>query len=219
MRKLDSNFVFPKYKGECFSNIPATIFELFGIKTKKPTLSKKYFKKHVDKDYKNIILFLVDALGFYQWKKYGNKYSLFKQLDDKKCLYPLATVFPSTTAAALNTISSGLTPAEHGLFEWTLYLQEIDKTIETLPFKEINNKKRDSLLEEQINPKILFNFPTIYQLLKEQKINSFFLLNKIYVNSAYSKIIREGSNHIHFLNFSDLVVNLKNQVIKSKGKN
>lgn len=219
MKKLNSNFILPKYQDDCFSNIPATVFKLFGIKSKKPTVSQKYFKKYTKQGYKNIILFLIDALGFYQWKKYGNKFPLFKQIDDKKRLFPITTIFPSTTASALNTISSGLTPAEHGLFEWTLYLQEVDKTIYTLPFTDIAVNKRDSLLDEKVNPEILFNFPTIYQKLKKENINSFSFLNKSYADSVYSKISREGGETFSFVNFSDLVVKLKTQIEDSKGKN
>lgn len=219
MKKLNPDFILPKYQDDCFSNIPATVSRLFGIKSKKPAVSQKYFKKYVKQGYKNIILFLIDALGFYQWKRYGNNFPLFKQIDDKKHLYPITAVFPSTTAAALNTINSGLTPAKHGLFEWTLYLPEIDKTIYTLPFTDIAVNKRDSLLDEKANPEILFKFPTIYQGLERENISPFSFLNKDYADSIYSKISREGSETFSFVNFSDLVVKLKTQIEHSKNKN
>lgn len=214
--KLNSDFILPKYENGCFSNIPATILNLFRIKSRKPTVPKKYFEKYLDKNYKNIILFLIDGLGFYQWGKFGNKFPLFKQIDKKGLLKKITSVFPSTTATALNTINSGLTPAEHGLFEWTLYIKEIDKTIETLPYKQIGKKKEP--LPENIASEILFNFSTIYQKLNKHNINSFSFLNKAYI-SSYSKLSRKGSAPIDFLNFSDLVVKLKNQIIQNKGRN
>lgn len=219
MKRLNSGFILPKYQDDCFSNIPATVSRLFGVKSTRSTVSQEYFKKYVEQGYKNIILFLVDALGFYQWKRYGNKFPLFKQIDNKKCLYPITAIFPSTTSSALNTINTGLTPAEHGLFEWTLYLPEIDKTIYTLPFTDIAVNKRDSLLEEKVKPEILFDFPTIYQEFKKENINSFSFLNKRYAESVYSKISRKGSETLSFVNFSDLVVKLRTQVENSKGKN
>jgi len=219
MKKLNSNFIFPEYQDNCFSNIPSTVFNLFGIKTEKPTVSKDYFENYVNKGYKNIIVFLIDGLGFYQWKRYANRFALFKQLDDKECLKSLTSIFPSTTASALNTISSGLTPTEHGLFEWFLYLQEIDKTIETLPFKELGSEKRDSLLDEEVSSKVLFSDSTIYELLKSHDINSFSFVNKDYAESTYSKVTRKGSGSIAFNNFSDLVVKLRSQLLESKGRN
>lgn len=218
MKKLNPNFVFPKYKGDCFFNIPATILELFGIKIKRPTISKKHYIKYLNGEYDNVIFLLIDGLGFHQWKRYANQFTLFKLLDEKGYLFPATSVFPSTTAAAINTISSGLTPAEHGLFEWTLFMQEINTTIETLPFSKIG-EKRDSLLNENISPRILFNFPTIYQILKKHKINSFSFVDKSYSDSAYSTVSRKGSISLPFVNFSDLMVKLKNQLIKCRGKN
>ena len=219
MRKLNSSFILAEYKKDCFSNIPATILRLFEVKTKRSTVSKKYFEKYRKQGYKNIIFFLIDAFGFYQWKKYGNKIPLFKKIDDKKSLYPITAVFPSTTASALNTINSGLTPAEHGLFEWTLYMPEIDKTILTLPFSDIAVNKRNSLLKEKIDPKILFNFPTIYQKLEKENINCFSFLDRIYKNGCYAKLTRKGSEAFSFVNFSDLTVKLRDQINKAAGRN
>lgn len=219
MKKISSDFVLPAYGDNCFSNIPSTILNLFGIENNKPTVSRDYFERYTGKHYKNVVLFLIDALGFNQWKKYANHFPLFRQLDKGGYLNSITSIFPSTTAAALNTISSGLTPAEHGLFEWFLYLKEIDKTIETLPFKELGSEKRDSLLDEKVSPKVLFSNSTIYRLLKSHGVNSFSFVNKAYADSAYSKVSREGSNNITFTNFSDLVVKLRSQLLESNGRN
>ena len=219
MRKLNSGFILPEYRENCFSDIPAAVFELFEGKTRRPGVFEEYFKKYTKQGYKNIIFFLIDAFGFYQWKKYGNEFPLFKQIDDRKRLHPITAVFPSTTAAALNTVNSGLTPAEHGLFEWTLYMPEIDKTILTLPFTDIAVNKRDSLLKEKINPGILFDFPTIYQGLKKKNINCYSFLDRTYKNGCYAKLTREGSEAFSFINFSDLTVKLRNQVAKARGRN
>lgn len=219
MRKINSDFVLPAYGDNCFSNIPSTILNLLDIETSGPTVSRRYFESYVGKGHKNVILFLIDALGFNQWKKYANNFDLFRRLEKGGHLNSITSIFPSTTAAALNTISSGLTPAEHGLFEWFLYLEEIDKTIETLPFKELGSEKRDSLLDEKVSPKVLFNNSTIYKLLRRHGVKSFAFVNKAYADSAYAKASREGSDTITFTNFSDLVVKLRSQILESEGKN
>lgn len=219
MGMLNPDFVLPKYNQDCFSNIPTTILDLFGVAIKKPTISKKYYKKYLaNRQYDHAILLLIDGLGFYQWKKYANQFPLFKQLDKKSFLSPITSVFPSTTAAAINTINSGLTPAEHGLFEWTLYMREINATIETLPFNKIGEES-NSLLEKNINPRILFNFPTIYQILKRHNVNSFSFVNKSYANSAYSTISQKGSISLPFVTFSDLIIKLKNQLTAHNSRN
>ncbi len=48
----------------------------------------------------------------------------------------LQAVFPPTTAAALNTLATGLWPAEHAVPGWWMYLAQRDLSITTLPFVE-----------------------------------------------------------------------------------
>lgn len=72
----------------------------------------------------NVILLLIDDFGYNQFLKYANRYLFLNRLLDHGALMPLTAVFPSTTATSITTINSGLTPQEHGLIEWHLYLEE-----------------------------------------------------------------------------------------------
>ena len=76
---------------------------------------------------KKVVLFLIDGFGYKQWLNYADKYEFLKRFTKKGVVTPITTVFPSTTAAALTTINSGLTPQEHGLPEWWVYFDEIGK--------------------------------------------------------------------------------------------
>lgn len=218
-KKLESNFILPAYDNDCLSNVPGTILTLFGIKAKSPTVSREYFARYLGGEYQNIILFLIDAFGLIQWRNNTTDLTLFQRLKQKDRIYSITSIFPSTTAAALSTISSGLTPAEHGLFEWYLYLEEIDATIETLPFKELGGQKRDSLLDKKIRPEILFDNKTIYETLNEHEVNSFSFINREYAGSVYSQRTCQGSTTVPYLNFSDLIVKLRTQVEEANGNN
>lgn len=46
------------------------------------------------------------------------------------------TVFPSTTAAAMTSLVTGMYPSEHGITGWWIYLAERDLTATVLPFVE-----------------------------------------------------------------------------------
>lgn len=219
MNNLDSKFVFPQYPDKCFSSIPGTIFNFFGIKSKIPVLTPEFYESYMSNKYKNIVLLFIDGLGFLQWKKYANHYPLFNQLDHNNHLKRLTSIFPSTTAAALTTINCGATPAEHGLFEWYLYLEEIGQTIETIPFKALGQTETNSLLKDNVNPKVLLTLPTIYSRLKKYGITSYTFANKSYSNSVYSRLSRSGSVGVTYINFSDLAVKLRTQLVSATGKN
>ncbi len=48
----------------------------------------------------------------------------------------LRAVFPSTTACALTTVTTGLWPGQHGVPGWWVYLEERNLSVITLPFQE-----------------------------------------------------------------------------------
>lgn len=203
-----AKFVYPDYKNRCFSNIPSTVLSLFGIKTSRPTLPPETYRPILKHQPLKVILFLIDGLGFNAWQKYGKDYEAFRLIQQKGLVSPLTAVFPSTTASALTTIYSGLTPQEHGLFEWFVYFPEVGKIIATLPFSLPGENDPDSLLKHGFNPKILFSGKTIFQTLKEANITSYSFLNQDYGKSSYSKLIGKGSNIIPYKNAQDLILKL-----------
>jgi len=205
-------FIYPRYKDYCFSNIPSSILYLFGLK-KTTLLSEILDKARITQiNPKKLVLFLIDGLGYRQWLKYADKCEFLERLIRRGVIAPLTAVFPSTTAAALTTINSGLTPQEHGLLEWWVYFDELDKIIATLPFTPMGEKGRDKLLDDGVDPKILFDGKTIYKILSEAKIPSFTFIRNTYAQSAYSTAVHKGSETIFFINSSDLFVNLRKKI-------
>jgi predicted AlkP superfamily pyrophosphatase or phosphodiesterase len=217
-QRKEGEFIYPFYEKYCFSNIPSTILKFFGIKSERPILPSELYKDKIETGNSNkIVLLLVDGFGYNQWLKYYKNYEFFNIFSQKGVVSPLTSIFPSTTAATLTTINTGLTPQEHALLEWVLYFKEIDMIINTLPFSPLDKKGQDRLLEAGVNPKILYRGNTIYQTLKKSGIRSFTFINESYAYSAYSKLVHKGSITIPFINFSDLVVRLRKTLEIEKG--
>jgi hypothetical protein len=204
--------IFPLYSDYCFSNIPLTIEYLFGLRPNSP-LADILDKAGVEpgKPHK-IVLLLIDGFGYQQWLKYSARYEFLRRITRNGLVAPLTTIFPSTTAAALTTIHTGLTPQEHGLPEWTVYFAELDRIIQTLPFRELGTKIRDQLLTQGVDPKILYAGQTIYQRLAEAKIPSYAFSKDSISHSAYSKLVQVGSESVNSLHWSDLLVNLRQKI-------
>lgn len=216
--KTKGQFLLPFYEKYCFSNIPATILYLFGLAPKRPTLPPELFEPILKGAHpKKIILLLLDGLSFSSWLAHSKDLALLDLFNKEGLVSPITTVFPASTAAALTTINTGLTPKEHCLFEWYLYLKEIDLVIKTLPFSRVGEEEQDGLLKEGVNPKILFRGKTIYQVLKEAGIASFTFNSKSHAESCYSKLVHQGSERVPFSNFSDLVVVLRKILEEERG--
>jgi len=212
------NFIYPSYKKYCFSNIPSTILKFLDVKTKGSALSPKIYKNKVEyEDSNKIILLLIDGYGYNQWLKCYKKHEFFKEISQRGAVSPITTVFPSTTAAALTTINTGLTPQEHALLEWYVYFEEIDMIINTLPFTPLGKRGQDWLLEMGVNPKILYDGNTIHQALREEGVKSFAFIKASYAHSCYSRIVHDGSTIIPFISYSDMFTRLRKLVKKEKG--
>lgn len=209
---LGSKLIFPQYQDYCFSNIHQTIINLLTNQNSPSGLPSDVLPKE---EFSHIFLILIDALGYLSFKKFQQYFSLPK----KALISPLTTIFPSTTAATLSTLSTGLLPQEHGLFEWRLYIPQIGDIIKTLPFCFDNNHQQDQLADLGFDPeKIFFEEPTIYQKLAKRKIPSFVFNHQNYYKSAFASIAQNGAKPIPFTSFSELLTTLNQTITKITNK-
>jgi hypothetical protein len=56
----------------------------------------------------------------------------------------ITSVYPSTTAAAVTSFLSGMSPLEHGAIGWSLFFKELGKYIDFLPFRDSVDGTRQS---------------------------------------------------------------------------
>lgn len=208
------DIVYPQYGGTSLLNISSTILSLFGVKPLKPLLPQEYYQKALDAE--KVILFLVDGLGNELFQKEALKHTFFKNLAGKGFYSPLTTVFPSTTAAAVSSLYSGLTPFEHGLPEWYVYFPDLDVVLESLPFKPVDQKDYDKTIDPPED--ILFNNKTIFEYLKEVGVVSFSLLSKGTVDSLYTRSSCKGSTIAGYEGVEDMVNLLVKLISETKGK-
>ena len=214
---LPPGAVRPDYSGYCLSNVPSTVVSLFGVNQSRPVLPRDAFGDVDTSGVENIILLLCDGLGYEEWKRQSRR-GFIGSMSAKGSVRPITTVFPSTTAAALTTVSTGLTPQEHGLPEWFVYMQELGEVIVTLPFSRVGESGRDTLVGT-FNPKALFDGRTIFQRLKDEGVESTSVTSRGLARTAYTTVSRAGSRVAAYNTASDLAVSLRRLVQKSKGPN
>lgn len=81
-------------------------------------------------DYANVILFVVDGLGYEYLTSVVPDSLLASHVSQS-----LTSVFPSTTATAITSLATGQSPLQHGLTGWFMYLDYLDTVTAVLPFK------------------------------------------------------------------------------------
>jgi hypothetical protein len=212
-KSSDGDFLYPFYKQNCISNIPGTILDLFDIKNKRKLSTNNVVKGKVNK----VVLLVLDGFGYKQFLRVYKKYKFLKYLAEKGEILPLTSIFPSQTTNALTTLNTGLTPQEHGLFEYYIYLKKIDLIVNTLRFEPLDSNYRNELLEKRFNPVSMFKKETIHKILRNSGVKTFTHISTSYAHSPCSQLLFDGSTIIPSLKTTDLIVNLRKNLEKENG--
>ncbi|MFC1887261.1 alkaline phosphatase family protein [Candidatus Cloacimonadota bacterium] len=196
----------PEYNGKSIVNLMSSLQIACGTKPVYPKL------KNINSEYlsekKNILLIVLDGLGYDYIVDYG-KGTLFDHHMDTK----LTSVFPSTTASAITTFSSGVAPQEHAITGWFMYFREVAAASLILPFcprysgvsYELNGIKTDRI----------FNFPSIYPALKREK---YVVTPKYIKNSPYNNYSLKDTERLGYTKLSGFTRSISKIIKKSRGK-
>jgi len=212
-RRVFGEFVRPSYEDYCLSNVHSTILSLFGEHASRPIIPKQALAAEGQPE--KVVLIVADGLGYYNAKASLNDGGFFEAVASRGDLVPITSVFPSTTAAALTTLSTGLTPQEHGLPEWFVYMKEIDRVIATLPFSEVGDRRRDKLIGT-LNVRALFSGARVYSALRSHGIDAVSFVERGLSKTAYSKLSLRGSEVVPYITSSDLMATLRRRIEKTK---
>ena len=208
-----NNFIYPAYGQNSIAEIPNTILSFFNIDSHRPTLKQIDLKAT---NAQRLLFLLVDGFGYNHFTNSIALSDFLTILATGGDLFPLTSVFPSTTSAALTTYHSGLTPQEHGLPEWHVYFEEFDSIIATLPFRMMNSIQTDSLTELGGNGKMLYEGSTIYEQLAEAGTPSYMFILEDYAGTVYSSSVHRGSMLLPFRDGPDLMRQLIDKLQQNK---
>ncbi|MCW4033753.1 MAG: alkaline phosphatase family protein [Candidatus Bathyarchaeota archaeon] len=212
-KRDDGDFLYPCYEENCISNIPGTVLDLFDVKTSLPKLPINIDNSGVDK----VVLFILDGFGYNQFLRSYEKHKFLRTLTEKSDVYPLTSIFPSQTTNALTTLNTGLTPQQHGLFEYYIYIKEVGKIVNTQRFEPIGSYGGNELVKSGFDLRVLFNETNIQSMLKEEDIQSFTHIFSLYAYSNSSQMLFKDSTFVPSLKTSDLIVNLRKKLEKTTG--
>jgi hypothetical protein len=210
----NTNFIQPQYEKACINNIPNTILKHFHIKTKQPNLLAETHNQIETEKANKVILLIVDGFGFDQFVNYHTKNPFLTSLTQVGNVSPLTSVFPSQTTNALTTLNTGLTPQQHGVFEYFFYLKGLG-IINSLRFESISGNRK--LTEEGYDPSIMFDGKSIHQTLSHEGIGTFTHIQATNILAACSKLIFRGSTMVPALKTSDLIVRLRKNLEETPG--
>ena len=210
--KFSQRFVRPLYGSYCFSNIPATIdFLLTGHTSQMLPID---VLGNLPTRYDTVIFFFIDAFGWRFFERYAEKYAFLKTVSSQGVVSKLTSQFPSTTAAHVTCMHTGLNVGQSGVYEWNYYEPLVDDIISPLLFSYARDKiLRDTVKKASISPKQFFPNQTFYQTLQSRGVASHILQYQSYTPSTYSDIVFQGAAVHPYTTLQDALTTLTHLLV------
>jgi predicted AlkP superfamily pyrophosphatase or phosphodiesterase len=219
---VDQGWVTPRYEGLSITNLPATIAALLSsdLPGALPPLPENLWNEWLP-GLRRVVLVIFDALGYRLlqrgWAQGEGK--PFADIAQAGRIEPLTSVFPSTTDAALMSLTSGRPPAEHGWLAYHMYLRELGVAANAILLCPMWSHQPDLLLQWGLRPEELIPVPSLAQHLTQAGITTRALLAKPFKNSTFTQILYRGVGQVWTHHHaSDFWVQLRHLLADTRGE-
>lgn len=203
------DFLRPDYDNGCFADLPALIRHcLTGEPVDLPAAAQwgGYLRR-----YDTVILVLVDAFGWRFFEQFANR-PLLRRFSEQGAVLRWTSQFPSTTAAHITCLNTGLTPGQSGVYEWQFYEPALDAVLQPLLFSFAGEEARETLQPTGIGPEALYPSQTFYQTLQADGVASYVYQPREYVDSTYSRWMLRGAAVRGYRTLPEGLVNLRREL-------
>jgi predicted AlkP superfamily pyrophosphatase or phosphodiesterase len=204
--RFSNRFIRPLYDSYGFAQIPQTIrYCLTGSEQKGVPFGPR---DDLYQKYDTVILFFVDAFGWRFFEQYYQRAPFLRRAAEDGLVSKLTSQFPSTTAAHVTTIHTGMPVGESGVYEWFYYEPLLDRMIAPLLFSFAGDTPRDTLKPTGVSARSLFPAHTLYQDLQPHGVDSIVLQHHTYANSPYTQVVTSGARVVPYRTLPEALVTL-----------
>lgn len=203
---LHPSSVVPRYDGHNFANLPATI-EYWLTGEGAPALAPEVLGEYAQK-YDVVLAFFIDSLGWELFQRYAGEYPFFRYLQENGRVSKITSQFPSTTAAHVTCIHTGLPVGKSGVYEWQYYEPKLDAVITPLLFSFAGTMDRDQLKATKVDPKTLYPTESIYEALAAHGVKSFSFGPRSFTPSTYSQVVMRDVKLAPFLTLTEGLIDI-----------
>jgi len=218
---IPGSAVIPDYGGYSIVAVPGLIRTVFGDRVSRAGAVYAAVEHAVKRGIEKVVLLVLDGVGYDHLQRLLAEYPdlHLHRLIGSGTMIPITSVFPPTTVSALTSYSTGLTPQEHGMVGYRLYLKETSAITNMIRLSLLGNGEGDSALEAGIDADTFLGAPTIYSRLGRVGVESHILLGKYIAKSGLSSIIYDGKEKLHpVVNFSDMLVLARRLLQNARGR-
>lgn len=214
-------FIYPVYHGHSILNLPDSVCTFLGL----PLLSGRPLAGELINplvslgEFQHVILILVDALALHRLQRWmvDGTAPVWKRLAEQGMLAPLTSITPSTTSAALTSLWTGRSPAEHAITGYEMWMKEYGVVANTILHAPMNFRDDVGTLSKAgFDPKAFLPFPTLGSHLVKHGVPVYALQHRSILKSGLSQMFFEDVKSLGFQSAADLWVNLR-QLVENHG--
>jgi predicted AlkP superfamily pyrophosphatase or phosphodiesterase len=195
---METSFIKPRYDEGGFASLPQHILELLSA------------NRH-----EAVVLFLVDSFGWRFFDRFQDT-PFLKKISQAGTVKKLTSQFPSTTAAHITTIHTGMPVGEHGVFEWYYYEPTLDNVIAPLLHSFAGTPQRDTLKPAGAKSSQIYPTVNLYRPLKKRGVTTTIFQHREYTPSTYSDVLFKGARVSGCRTLPEGLVNLAEQLSESR---
>jgi len=195
----------PNYKDGSIVNLMSSILKAYGFDSKYEPL--KNFDSRELAESTNVVLMVIDGLGYEYLLEYGKDSIFNEHIKDK-----MTSVFPATTATGITTFVTGVAPQQHAITGWFMYLKEFGLVTAILPFTP-----RCGLSSGQANmdPKMIFNQRSVSE---KMNADSYYVIRADLVNSDYTRTTEGKSKGIPYTTLTEYFSKTRDVILSNNNK-
>ena len=179
----------PLHDSYCFSRVPWTVESALTGEPNPRTLPDDALGALADRPHTVVLLF-IDAFGWRFFEEFAERTPALRRFLRDGTVSKLTALFPSTTAAHVACLHSGLTPAESGVYEWYQYEPAAGAMIAPLLWSRAGEKGRNGL---DLDPKVLFGGETMHERLAARGVRSISVTPAEFTWSPFNAAFTRGA--------------------------
>jgi predicted AlkP superfamily pyrophosphatase or phosphodiesterase len=149
---------------------------------------------------KNIILLLIDGLGYHYVKRHGVGSTIEKYIKTS-----MTSVFPTTTSSAITTFATALAPMQHAVTGWFMHFKELGCVSAVLPFT--TRATMQPLNGDRVSISKVLPLNPVFTHLNRL---SYVVNHKRIIDSSYSVLTTMGAERVEYYGLSDFFAQIIN---------
>jgi predicted AlkP superfamily pyrophosphatase or phosphodiesterase len=212
---FSSHFRKPLYGSLSFAEYPSLIRGLFGLSPWLENTISATVMGNLQKEYSRVIFIFFDAFGWNMLEHCLGRSPLLQRALRDGVVSKLTAQFPSTTAAHICTIHTGLPVWKSGVYEWIYYEPSQDEIIAPLLFSLQGDIGREVLKKRGFGPTPIFPEANWYRSLSEVGIESHIYQNQEYSATTPAIHFSSSANKFPFAHYTEGLSSIGDTVVNA----